>query len=110
MPECREQFRATMAALRRAGDLALTPSAERLESALEELRSSRPLWTPPATTEEAEQIRRELQRLRALTVQAKRIFGAMVQLSCVEDAAPANYGPDGMLSASNSKGELLLHG
>ena len=110
MPECREQFRATMAALRRAGDLALTPSAERLESALEELRSSRPLWTPPATTEEAEQIRRELQRLRALTVQAKRIFGAMVQLSCAEDAAPANYGPDGMLSARNSKGGLSLHG
>lgn len=110
MPERGEKFRAVMAALRDAGGLALTPSAERLESAWEMLSSSRPLWAPPATKEEAEQIRRELQRVRALAVQAKRIFGAMVQLSCAEDAAPANYGPDGMLSARNSKGDLLLHG
>jgi hypothetical protein len=110
MPERGEQFRAVIAALQHAGDLALTPSAERLESAWEALSSSRPLWTRPATELEAEQMRREIQRVRALAEQAKRIFGAMVQLSCAEDAAPANYGPNGMLSFRNSKGEFLLHG
>ena len=110
MPERREQSRAVMAALQQAGDLALNPSAERLESAWEVLSSSRPLWVPPATREEAEQIRREIHRVRALAEQAKRIFGAIVQVSCADDAALANYGPNGMLSTRNPKGELLLHG
>ncbi len=110
MPERGGQFRAVMAALQHAGDLALTPSAESLESAWEALSASRPLWTPPETKEEAEQMRRELQRVRALASQAQRIFGVMVQLVCAEDISPANYGPDGMLRGRHPKGELSLHG
>ncbi len=110
MQERREQFQAIMATLTRAGDLALTPTAERLEAAFEGLDASRPLWTSSSTPAEAEQLRNEIHRIRALAEQAKRIFGALAQLSCPEDTAPANYRPDGTLSTWNPNGELLLHG
>jgi hypothetical protein len=110
MLERGRQLRELVAALQKAGHFAVTPSAERLESACDVLISSRSLWTPPASREEAERIRGEIQRVRALAEQAKRIFGAMVQLSSAEDLAPANYGPDGMLSRQKAKGELLVHG
>lgn len=105
-----DEFGLLMKALTRAGDLALAPSADSLEEALQGLEASRRFWTAPPSRADAERLRGEVHRVRALAAQAQRMFGTLAQLSTEGDVAPANYRPDGTLNPGQPQGELVLHG
>lgn len=104
------QFHELLMALGGAEALVMAPTADSLEDALERVERARTLLTGAVSGESPAAALNMIHRLRALTAQAERFFGAMVSLGTDQDEGTWNYGQNGKPGMAPARAEVVVHG